>query len=176
MKTTHKILLGITGFLIIYLITGLVALRNETMELLSKTQLENKYKTMPVDTFAGVDFSAHWNVIIKQGKEYKVELAADESGVLKPNLENREGMLYFKVETVGEVKNQRINAKVTVPSLKEIKIVQGTNLHLGNFTADSLNIVLENGGEFIGNNNQINYTSFKTSGDAWLQLTDDPDF
>jgi len=177
MKASNKILLGISGFLIIYLITGLVALRNEALEMLSQAELENKYEAVPVDTFQGVDFSAHWDVNIKQGKEYKVELAASEKGELKPILENREGILYFTVEGYKEKEtDEKINVKVTAPTLKEIKTVKGTKIHLANFTADSLNIILENGGEFTGDSNQLNYVSFKTSGDAWLQLTDNTDF
>jgi len=177
MKTSNKILLGITGFLIIYLITGLVALRNETIELLARTKAETKYKTVPVDTFTNLDFAAHWNVIIKQGRTHKVEIVEDKSNSLQPLLENVDGTLYCKVEEAGaEGEPPGIHAIVTTPSLRKIKAGNGSKIYLSGFTADSLDIILENGGSFEGLNNQIVHASFKTSGDALLKLTDNTGF
>ncbi len=130
---------------------------------------------MSVDPFEALDFSAHWIVRIKQGREHKVEVAVAEGGGLKPTLENVDGTLYFHAERTNRPETtEGLRARITVLSLREIKAVRGTEIRLENFEIDSLHIILEDGGSFTGVESKIEHVSFQTSGEARIEWTDDP--
>jgi hypothetical protein len=171
MRTSKKILLAIAGFLIVLLIVFLMILRNSIQSIHSKAELKYKYKTVTVGNFEKLDFSSHWIVRIRQGKECKVELAVKGDSLMKPGLENSNGTLYFTVDSIFVKENtDSLRVRITMPSLKAIKAVRGTEIHLANFNSDSLHVILENGCIFIGDNNNIRYVSLKTSGDNRLQF------
>ncbi len=176
MKSSRKILL-ITGCVVLVgLVTSLIVTRNVALQFLRKTAAESKYKAVAVADFERLDFSSNWDVRIWQGNEFKVELAVDENSVWKPNLENRNGTLYFNVQAVDSVKNsQPIYAKIIAPSLKGIKAMRGTKISLESFQSDSIQLILEDANDFKGYNNHFNYMLFKTFGDVSLELTDDGD-
>jgi hypothetical protein len=172
MKTSKKILLTVACIIIVLLSVFLVIMKNKAQSIHSKVGLSLKYSTVSIDNFEKLDFSSHWIVRIKQGKECKVELTAEGDSLLKPGIENINGTLYFKVDTTVEKKNiASIHVRITMPSLQAIKAVRGTEINLENFQSDSLGVILENGCVFTGNNNNIKHVSFKTHGDNRLQFT-----
>lgn len=165
MKTSKKILFVVAGLVLVYMVVALVILRNDV-----NRQLKNKYanyKELAIENFEKLDFSANWDVNIKQGNEYRVELDTEENDTFKSKLQNIDGTLYFTVVNSNEKKHKRsIQANITMPSLKAIKAAQGTIIHLENFQSDSLSVIMESGGVFTGDNNHFKYISFKASGDT----------
>lgn len=175
MKPSRKILL-ITGCIVLIgLVISLIVTRNVALQFLHKAAAESKYKAVPVADFERLDFSANWDVRIWQGNEFKVELAIDENSVWKPNLENINGTLYFKVLDDSVENSQPIYAKIIAPSLKGITAMRGTKISLEHFQSDSIQLILEDGNSFKGYNNHFSYMFFKTFGDVSLELTDDGD-
>ena len=166
MKTSRKILVILAGIFVAFVVMYMALVR---VHLLAYLENKNKnFKVVEVQNFDRLYFSPRWNVVIKNGREYKVEI--DETGaVQKPSLEYIDGTLHCKA-VQGETGT--INAKITVPSLKEIKSAQGTLVRMDNYKADSLTVVLEDGGRFNGNNNQIKYFSMKTTGSALVEIVD----
>jgi hypothetical protein len=171
MKLSKKVLLVTVGLIIAGGIVGLMFMRNHTLQWLRKTEAESGFKTMAVGAFESLDFSDHWSVDIRQGNEYKVQVAVNDQPVLRPQLENIGGTLYFKTDTAA-VGSAIIRAKVEVPSLQAIRAVRSTKIHLRDFQSDSIFLNLENGCVFTGSNNRFGYMKFKTAGDVSLQLTD----
>lgn len=173
MKSSKRILLVTGGIVMVGVIVSLVVVRDVAIQFIRKTEAESNYKTVPVTDFERVDFSANWNVRIRQGNEYKVELAAGDSS-LKPKLTNIDGTLYFDAGSTDSLANTTsLFAKITTPYLKGVKARRGTTISLENFQADSIDLVLEDGNTFTGYNNQFSYVLFKTSGAVSLRLTDD---
>lgn len=173
MKANDKILLAVAGLVVALLVTVMVIIRND-VQLLFVKSVESKYKTVSVDKFERLDFSANWIVKVRQGDEYKVELLGEGDATLKPRLENIGGTMYFTMDTTNSNENSgSISVRVTAPSLKEITASRGTKIHLADFQSDSLTLILEDGSGFTGYNNQFNYVNFKTTGDVSLQLTED---
>ncbi len=173
MKTSKKILIAVGGLLIVILIITVVILRNGVQSLQSKAELIHKYEPVSVESFEKLDFTSRWVVRINQGKECKVELTADENSELKPTLENKNGTLYFTMDsTLAKGNTDSIYVKIIMPKLKEIKAVQGTNIQLENFQSDSLHVILGSGCVFNGINNTLKHTSYKIAGDALLNFTD----
>jgi hypothetical protein len=174
MKSSNRILL-ITGCIVVLgLITSLLVTRHVALQFLHKVAAESKFKALRVAEFERLDFSANWNVRIRQGSEFKVEVAIDDNSTAKPNLENVEGTLYFKAQAIDSIENlQPMYAKIIAPSLKGIKARRGTKISLESFTSDSIQLVLEDANAFTGYNNHFNYILFKTPGNVSLKLTDD---
>lgn len=173
MKRSRKIVLMIGGIVIVLLSSGLMVMRTDLLFALRKSESESNFKTVVVENFKALDFSADWIVNIRQGSEYKVELAFDKETLRTPKMENVNGTLYFTVDSLqSNDKSKSIYAKITAPALHHIKGVKGTTIHLRDFESDSISLVLENGCVFTGNNNHFKNISFKTSGDVSVQLTE----
>jgi len=172
MKTSKKLLLSVAGLIIAILIIFVAILRDTVQSIQLRTEIKRNYRTVSVDDFERLDFSSHWIVRVKQGKECKVELTAEDDSVFRGGLKNINGTLYFKVDSAMAKNNtDSIYVRITMPSLRVIKAVRGTKIHLESFQSDSLRVILENGCEFTGNNNSIKHASFKTSGEVTLQFT-----
>jgi hypothetical protein len=172
MKTSKKILLLVAGSIIVSLVIYVVILRNAVQSKQSKAGLMHEYKTVSVDNFDKLDFSSHMIVRIKQGKDCEVEIITDKESILKPSVENINGTLHCMIDSIPEKENTgNIELRITMPLLQEIKATEGTEIHLTNFQADSLTVILENGCAFSGKNNTLKHVSFQTSGDNRLQIT-----
>jgi hypothetical protein len=169
MKTSKKILLFVAGLIIVSLVIFIVILRNVVQSKQSKSELKHEYKTVSVDNFEKLSFSSHMIVRIRQGKECKVEYTAEEDSVLKPGLENINGTLHVTFDSTEN--SGSMHVRITMPSLQEIKATKGTEIQLESFQSDSLSVTLGNGCIFKGKNNSLKKVSFKTSGNASLELT-----
>ncbi len=171
MKTSYKILTAIGLISIILVFLGLIQMRNALQENFSNSTMEKQYKIVPITRFTNVDFSDHWDVRILQGKEYKVELAVLENTKLKPKLANKDGTLYFQTEpTQDTATTHHLHARVTVPFLHTVKAVRGTTINMINFESDSLQIILKDGGTFIGTAAHFQKLAIQTSGNSTLQF------
>ncbi len=171
MKTSKKIIITVAGIILILLIITIMLLRNGVQSLQLKEELKLNYKAVSFGNFDKLDFSSHYIVRINQGKECKVEMAVEGDSIMKPRLENVHGTLYFKVDsTLEKADTGSIHVKITMPSIRLIKAVQGTKIQLDYFQSDSIRVVLEDGCSFTGNNNTIKHVSFKTSGDNQVQI------
>jgi hypothetical protein len=172
MKTSKKILVATAGLIIVFFVISIIILRNGVYSLQQKAELKHKYSIVSADEFEKLDFSSHWIVKIRQGKDCHVESTADVNSFLKPTIENINGTLYFKVDTTAPRENaDSIFVKITLPSLKAIKAVRGADIYIENFQADSLHVILENGCVFSGMNNNIKYVTIETSGENLLNIT-----
>ena len=172
MKSSKKVLLGTVILIIAGGIVGLMFMRNHARWWLRKTEAESGFRTMEAGTFERLYFSEHWSVDIRQGNEYKVQVAVNDQPALNPWLENVAGTLYFKTDT-SVINSGNVRAKVEVPDLQVIKAVRGTQILLRDFQSDSIRLELENGCVFTGRNNKFTYMGFTTSGDVSVQLTED---
>lgn len=150
----------------------IVILRSTVQSKIMQSGLNHEYETVSVGNFQKLDFSSHVIVRIKQGKECKVEYFSDTDSVNNPGLENINGTLRFNVDPAIEKENSgNIHFRITMPVLQEIKAARGTEINLNFFQSDSLSVFLGNGCVFKGNNNTLKHVSFKTSGDARLEIT-----
>ena len=178
MKTSQKILITGSGIITALLITSMVVIRDDIQAVFAKRNLDSLYKTLPVEKFARLDFSsANWNANIRQGIEYKLELAVEDSTALRPIIRNVDGTLYFSIDTIQAKGNTGIiKVKISTPLLTAIKSVSGTRIHLRDFQLDSLAVDIQDGCVFTGTDNKLKKVSIKSSGDAWIELRETPDF
>jgi hypothetical protein len=170
MKTSIKLILTTTGFLITLLIISLLFLRKDIQSLLN-AELIFKYHEIPVEKFQSLDFSSHWIVKIKQGTKCKVELVSNESKVLKPRLKNISGILHFDVDSSGDsLSGESLHARITLPSIQTLKTVNNTKITIENFITDSLVVELLDGASFKSKNNTIKHVTYKTYGNSLLEV------
>ena len=164
MKTSKYIITISAGIIILIMISTLFVLKRD-MKSLTKTDLVVNYKTIQVNDFNIIHFSPYWDVIIKQGKDYKIELALNNSTGMETNMENVNGILYLKA--VKKQDNQSaddLQIRITAPVLQEIIATGNTNIQLRNFWSDSLTVVLKDSSVFSGSNNDFTKITFKASG------------
>jgi hypothetical protein len=154
MKTSRKILITIAAVLVILWGAILLVVRRD-MDTLMANNAVMVYREVEVEPFDRIEFSSNWNVIIKQGKDCRVELE-DEDGT-PPEMINKKGSLFLKTE-------RNLNVRVTAPGFREIKASGNTHISMKNFWADSLNLVLEDGSSFSGSKNDFDQVIFKVAG------------
>jgi len=176
MKISHKLLIMVAGVLIALLVTGLVMLKQDVRTLMAQSGLENKFRAVPVEPFESLVFSSHWDVKIRQGRGHKVELAVNGRDEEASVLEHKGGTLYFNSGSLlNNNASANLQARITVPYLHQIRSVGDTRINIENFDLDSLTINIDDGGGFMGKNNQIENLSFTTSGKTKLEIIDDMD-
>ncbi len=176
-KTSKKILITAFGLVTVLLISSMIIIRDDIeTSFTTRTALEG-FKPLSVEKFERVDFSANWSVTIKHGPAYKLEIANNDSSVLKPRIHAENKTLYFSVDTIqstGALGNIRV--RITTPELKAITSLRDTHIHLSNMKSDSLTLDIQDGCVVTGTDTRFKFVSFKSSGDARIELSTTPDF
>jgi hypothetical protein len=174
MKTSTKILTVVAGVVIVFFLTGLFMVRSHLIHYLSRTETE-KYKTVSTDTFTTIHLSAKWDVAIRPGKQFKVQIVNADT-TLRPEFENVNGTLYLRYDSTNDTSNPHsIHARIIAPSLRSIFSQGESRINIEGFTTDSLNVTID-GSTFTGKGNKFKFVSFKSSGNAHIELTEVPDF
>ncbi len=173
MKTSKKLLIVVAGLVIALLVTSLIAWRIDLEKMMAKYNAENQYELLEITDFKNLDFSGNWLVRIQKGREFKIEVEVQKTGVPKPDIENIQGTLYFKFDDqAGLSDSDQKKVRIMMPELKTLKAADRTTIELNGFQTDSLKVILENESSFTGINNQIRATTFNTSGNTKLHLID----
>jgi hypothetical protein len=171
MSTNKKILLSVACLLFALLVLYVLTFRISIDSIHAKAALKENYKTLVTGEFDKVNFSTHCIVRIRHAKYCKVELSAKDDSILKPKIENINGILYVTIDsTLVKGNNDSIHMRIGMPELHAIK-AKGTNIHLESFDTDSLDVNLGDGCVFTGNKNTLLKVSYKISGDALLKFT-----
>lgn len=172
MKTSKIILLAVGALMIIGFFAGLLLLRNGVQLLYNNDPLASRYQEVKVNAFERLDFSSHWIVKIRQGKECHIESTFDKKSAGGPTIENIHGTLCFRVDTTSAATHtDSLFVRITMPVLRSVKASKGSDITITDFTGDSLLVTLEDGCTFTGMNHSIKYVTFKTSGENTLNIT-----
>lgn len=168
MKTSKKILLTVAGILIALLITSMLVLRQDAQWAMVQAGLD-KFTSVPVGEFDELDFSANWQVSIRQGRVHKVELL---DSISSSQIRNVDGKLHFFSQADPEGKPGRV--RITMPFLRQVSAVGGSEIHLKRFHSDSLRVILQDSVTFIGEELVFEHVDYETSGKVKLRFKDDP--
>jgi len=173
MKTSYKLLTVLAGLVTMVIIIGLASVRDDLQSLLDSKEAGISYSLVSVADFDKLDVSGKWKVKLRQGDVQKVELAAETPAEIRRSIEASGGTLHFRLDSATEL--DTIYVKITTPRLVEIRAANGAEVGMWNFKADSLSFMLESNAVLIGDNNRIEFATYKVKGDAELRLIDFPD-
>jgi hypothetical protein len=169
----NKVILLITAvvFIVVFVIFSMI-LRNTIYIRRSLAEKETAYRTIPSGDFNRLVLSDHVNVRIRQGKVCLVEYAASADSV-KTFVRNLNGTLHIQSDSTFHAANTDLPVvKITMPLLLEITADQNAAIQLDSFQSDSIYVSLGPGCIFTGSNNTTKQLTFKTSGDALINITD----
>lgn len=169
MKTSKKILITSVSVILALVLCGLLILRNNITQILSK-QKQINYKEVSVQHFKELDFSSGWDVKIVQGMGYKVEIEADSTTSLH-SINQENGRISFSTEN-----KKALKARISVLDLKRISAEGKTKIYLRDLETDTLYLQLENGVQLTGKDNNIEFISVNTKGNSHFEFTDGLDF
>jgi hypothetical protein len=171
MKTNKIILLLTAAVIIIVFVIFSIILHNTIHIRRSVVEKEITYKLFPFGDFNRLVLSAHVNVSIRQGKECEVEYAT-ATDLLKPLVNNLNGTLHIQADSAFDSAHpERPAVKITMPLLLEISADHDAEIQMGFFQTDSIVINLGAGCIFNGSNNTLKQVTFKTSGDALINIS-----
>ncbi len=173
MKTSKIIIITTACMVLALLITGGLLLRGSIDRYMESVPQLN-FRAFTTESFSEVSFSDNFDVRIRQGREYKVELAGDEMIVPEPEISIHNGVLTVSAgQGTDSTITQTIHARITTRSLRVIRAADRSAIDMKNFQGDTLWIDLKDSCSFTGVNNRFRYVSVKTSGDAVIRLTDE---
>jgi hypothetical protein len=171
MKTNKVMLLLTAAVIIVVFVIFAVILRNTINIRRSAVEKEIAYRTLPLGDFNRLVLSDHVNVRISQGKKCLVEYATATDS-LNPLVNNLNGTLHIQADSAFGTANPDLPAvKITMPLLLEITAGHDAEIHMGFFQTDSIHITLGAGCIFYGNNNTLKHMTFKTTGDALINIS-----
>ena len=172
MKTSKKILFAVVALIVLLMITGLMVVRKHLKIYVSQWAY-NQYLTIPTVDFEKLHIPGNWDVKVRQGRHCRVELQMADT-VLKPMFESVGGTLYMKPDTLSIT--AEVHVRVTAPKLTAILAGDTCRINITGFQSDSLTVTMGDGCSFMGMETNFNYVSFKSDGNARIELTDFPDF
>ncbi len=171
MKKNKILLLSTAAFIILFLITALAVLRKDVRSLVSDADKELKFTSVEVPSFSSLSIPANWKVKVRQGRDFKIELAAYGNASFIPAIDIVNETAVLKIDTTVSLSNtDTVYARVTMPLIRTIHASEGAQIRLENFTSDSISLVLCNGAVFAGKNNSFKYVSYKTTGEVYIEI------
>ncbi len=168
MKTSKKLLITTLGVFIAMLVTGLTILRGDLKIILSELNAEYDFRQLELGEFDKLDFSENWNVRILAGRDYAVQIVSGK-GNEDTRVINQDRKLFFTSRS-----QEPTLVRITLPTLREIKAIGNTAIHIQDYKTDSLMVILEDSSLFVGKENVFTHVRYKVSGNATVELIDDP--
>ncbi|MCD9019177.1 GIN domain-containing protein [Parachryseolinea silvisoli] len=173
MKTSQKIILVAVAMITILIVVIMIIVRDDIQLLFVKDKDWN-FKTIAVDEFQRLDFSANYHAEVVSGLEYSVEIAVKDSTHVFPLVKEVDGTLYFSEPDADSlVTNPVIKVRITMPLLRSVWGRRGSEITIRNFQSDSLTVSIEKGCKLRGKDNTIRFLTFRT-GDALVEWTNNP--
>lgn len=168
MKTSQKIILVAIAMVTVLIFITMIIIRDDIQTLFVKDK-DWDFKTIAVDKFDRLDFSANYQADVVSGLEYSVEIAVKDSTHVFPDVKAVDGTLYFSERDADSlVTNPMIKVRITMPLLKSVWGRTGSEITIRNFQSDSLTVSIEKGCKLKGKDNVINFLTFRT-GDALVE-------
>lgn len=174
MKTSVKILLTTAGVLIAIMVTGITLLKNDARTIALKSRLINEYGLVSVEPFDHIILGEGWDVKVSQGRAYQVEIDLELIERSEALVKSDDGILHFMDALRDSSDTELKLARVTVPKLRSIEATKKTKILLRDYITDTLSVNMNGGGDFSSKENQIEYLSFKSSGESSFEWLDDP--
>jgi hypothetical protein len=173
MKTSQKIILVSVAMITILIFITMIIVRDDIQSLFVKDK-EWNFKTIAVDKFHRLDFSANYHAEVVSGMEYSVEVAVKDSTRVFPLVKAVDGTLFFSGQVAdSSISNPTIKVRITMPLLRSVWGRTGSEIRIRNFQSDSLTVSIEKGCKLKGKDNTIRFLTFQT-GDALVEWTNNP--
>lgn len=173
MKTSQKIILGSAAIISLLIFIIMVIIRDDIQIQFVKED-EWKFKTVAVEKFDRLEFSANCQADVVSGLEYSVEIAVKDSSRIIPEVKQVDCTLYFSDRDADSLMTKpMIKVKIKMPLLKSVRGRTGSEIIVRNFQSDSLTVSIEKGCLFKGKENVIKFVTFQ-AGDALVEWTNNP--
>lgn len=173
MKTSQKIILTATAIITILIFTMMILIRDDIETLFVKDD-EWTFKSIAVDKFDRLEFSANYQADVVSGLAYSVEIAVKDSTRIFPEVKAVDGTLYFSDGDADSlITKPIIKARITMPLLKSVWGRTGSEITIRNFQSDSMTVRVEKGCVLKGKENVIKFLTFR-AGDALVEWRNNP--
>lgn len=172
MKTNIKILTITAGIVLVFAAFGLWLLRVDIIALQQKVDKVRTYTPVQVSPFTSVQFKGNWKAIVRQGKDFNVQVALPTNSLSKAVPQTVNGILLLELDSVS-YSQEPVYVKITLPTLTELRADGGSEIQMENFTSDSVRVILKGSGKFTGFSNTIKKATYNVSGETTLVFKDD---
>lgn len=168
MKTSIKLLIFVAGFALIYLVVGLTLFRTEIKQALDAAN--KNFREVPIGKFSKIKCSSNWDIRIRQGLKYEVQLGSIKTANLKPDITLKNGTLHM---TIPSADTTVWRARLTVPAfvLKNIEATGNSKVRLRGYQSDTLYVMMKDKSVLMVKKNKVSQLDVKTSGNAQVKLS-----
>lgn len=161
MRSSSKImgiaLLAILGLSVVGLVGFRVSIsriidgeKSGVTRLSSETSGDYVDKEYPIQGFRGIDINGAWEIELRQGASYSVEISYPEKWEEALIVGKRNERLLLDVETGYEFPGRPFKALVTMPGLERVYAAGGFKLEFSGFNESNMAIELAGAGRISG--------------------------
>lgn len=147
MKTSHQILLTVAGLVLVFTLVGGWMLRQEVKTM--AIQKQNQYHSIALKQAPKLELLGKWQITIQQSNQAKLRMAKTDA---LPVIKNSAELIQIQSSTDNVAK-----ARITLPTLRCLRLARGAQVVLRGFKADSLHVSLTKADSFTGRSNEITY-------------------
>jgi len=174
MKTSNKILL-ITLIVIVVFITGMIIttrimLYNASCKTSAFSDDEFVQQEFSYKDFNSLKIYGHWNIDIEQGNDYSVILYYPENLSDRILVEHCSKELIIDSDIKWHSPRGMFRAKIVMPQLESIDIVEGSSISFEDFSCNHLKIKTTGAAEIKGRNSSINDLDVVCDGASHINL------
>jgi hypothetical protein len=177
MRNSQRALLGGIGFVAFLIIVGAVWSR---LTVTTGPQISGERSTLTpaLADFAGIEASGRWDLTVARGDAWRVELDVPVELVERIEARVEDGRLVLGLEgwrgDCGDSDRCRMNARITLPELREVRLSGATTVDFSGFDGERLTIETSGASEIDGRSSRYDELDLTTSGAGDVDLDEVP--
>lgn len=175
MSNSQRALLGGIGFVAFLMIVGAVWSRL-TVTTEPAISGERSTLTPALTDFAGIEASGRWDLTVARGDAWRVELdvPVELAERIEAGVEDGRLVLGFEgwLGGCGDSDRCRMNASITLPELREVRLSGATTVDFSGFDGEQLTVETSGAAEVDGSSSRYDELDVTTSGAGDIDLDD----
>jgi len=182
MKVSNKILWGAIGCLFGCVVALLIFIRVSTAPLMEKIgpqphmtgSRELVDRSYPLKYFSGIQASGKWNLELKKGDVYAIDIRIPEYLLEGVIVEKDKDTLVLGTKKGWRTKDHTLYAAITFPSLQRLLVSGSTDVQVDGFNCERLKIKASGSTRIKGDGIQVYYLTVKGSGSIDVDFQGSP--
>ncbi|MEO9966509.1 MAG: hypothetical protein ABJF11_12005 [Reichenbachiella sp.] len=170
---SKKILLTAAGVLLALFVSSLMVLRKDLKSIHTEKEEQNRLTELSIESFKYLDVKGSWNVRVRQGRSYRLEVAFDDQNRYLPIVEQRNDTLYLSIRGLDGENTPEVHAKIVTPFIRGARATGGAELWLRKFKSDTISIALDSS-LLVSDENEFINSYYQTTGNSRIEQVDDP--
>ena len=182
MKVSNKILWVAIGSLFGCVVALLIFIRVSTAPLMEKIEPQPHMtgskelvdRSYPLKYFSGIQASGKWNLELKEGDVYAIDIRIPEYLLEGVIVEKEKDTLVLGIKKGWRTKDHTLYAAITFPSLQHILVSGSTDVRVNGFNCERLKVKASGSTRIEGKGIKVHYLTVTGSGSIDVDFQGSP--